>query len=111
MTEEIVELEREDGAARDGIREDDARLPAWYTWSFVGTVLFALVYVPYYLFSGWSAQGQWAAVVAYQPQTPDPQSEGLSAVQPEPGKEQETHYQHVDAVEKIGTVDGLAAVQ
>ncbi len=63
MTEEIVELEREDGAARDGIREDDARLPAWYTWSFVGTVLFALVYVPYYLFSGWSAQGQWAAEV------------------------------------------------
>jgi cytochrome c oxidase cbb3-type subunit 3 len=63
MKDEIVELPREDGASRDGIHEDDARLPAWYTWSFIGTILFALVYVPYYLFSGWSAAGQWQAEV------------------------------------------------
>jgi cytochrome c oxidase cbb3-type subunit 3 len=63
MSQEIPEYPREDEPARDGIGEEDARLPAWYTWSFIGTIVFALVYAPYYLLSGWSAQGQWAAEV------------------------------------------------
>jgi cytochrome c oxidase cbb3-type subunit 3 len=64
MIEEVVELPREGEPARDGIGEEDARLPAWYTWSFAATVVFALVYAPWYLLSGWSSQGQWAAEVA-----------------------------------------------
>ena len=61
---EIAERERPDGAARDGIGEEDHRIPAWWWWTFLGTVVFAAFYVPYYFFSGWSAQTQYQAEVA-----------------------------------------------
>jgi cytochrome c oxidase cbb3-type subunit 3 len=60
---EVPEYPQEELLPRDGIAEEDARLPAWYTWSFIGTMVFALVYVPYYALSGWSSEGQWAAEV------------------------------------------------
>ncbi len=32
----------------DGIREYDNPLPAWWTWLFIGTVVFSVLYFPYY---------------------------------------------------------------
>jgi cytochrome c oxidase cbb3-type subunit 3 len=34
----------------DGIREYDNPLPRWWIWLFYGTILFSIVYIPYYLF-------------------------------------------------------------
>jgi len=56
---EIAELERRDEAVRDGIQEGDAAIPLWFNLAFLATIVFAIVYVPYYLFSGWSQAGQW----------------------------------------------------
>lgn len=50
--------------ARDGIGEEDNAIPAWWWWTFLGTVLFAAFYVPYYVLSGWSQEGQYADQVA-----------------------------------------------
>jgi cytochrome c oxidase cbb3-type subunit 3 len=63
MTEsrDVPELPREDRAERDGIGEDDHAIPLWFNASFAATVVFGVVYVAYYLFSGWSAGGQYAA--------------------------------------------------
>ena len=61
--DEIVELPRTDAALRDGIDEDDNPIPRWFNWSFSATVVFGIVYSIYYLFSGWSAEGQYLAEV------------------------------------------------
>jgi len=58
-TREVPELERKDGAVRDGIGEEDNAIPAWWWWSFIGTVLFAAFYIPYYMLSGWSQRVQY----------------------------------------------------
>lgn len=63
-TPEIPELPRADEALRDGIGEEDNAIPAWWWWTFLGTVIFAFAYVPWYTFSGWSQETQYAAEVA-----------------------------------------------
>lgn len=59
VTEEIAEYPNPDAALRDGIEEDDNPIPKWFTISFIASILFAALYIPYYLFSGWSQVGQY----------------------------------------------------
>lgn len=60
---EIAELPRAEEPARDGIGEEDNDIPAWWWWTFIATILFAAFYMPYYILSGWSQEGQYAAQV------------------------------------------------
>jgi cytochrome c oxidase cbb3-type subunit 3 len=62
--EEVVELEREDAAARDGIGEEDHPIPFWFNATFGATIVFAIVYVLYYGLSGWSQRSHYEAEVA-----------------------------------------------
>lgn len=70
--EEISEFEREDGAVRDGIGEDDNPIPLWFNVSFYGSVVFGVVYIAYYTLTGWTQESRYdievasAAVVAEQ---------------------------------------------
>jgi len=64
MSEEIAEYELPGADARDGIEEEDNPIPKWFTISFWASVVFAFIYAPYYLFSGWSQVGQYEAEVA-----------------------------------------------
>lgn len=49
----------------DGIRQADNPLPGWFVWSFIGTIVFSAIYLPYYhIFTDWSQEGQYAAEVA-----------------------------------------------
>lgn len=67
MSDEVrnaVEHERSDGAAHDGIGEEDNPIPLWWWVTFLGTVVWAALYAPYYLFSGWSQEDQYLAEVA-----------------------------------------------
>ena len=57
------ELERADELPKDGIGEEDNPIPAWWWITFGITVVFALFYIPFYLFSGWSQESQYAAEV------------------------------------------------
>jgi cytochrome c oxidase cbb3-type subunit 3 len=59
----IPEHPRADEAVRDGIGEEDNPIPAWWWWTFLGTVVFAAFYAPYYILGGWSQEGQYAAQV------------------------------------------------
>ncbi len=63
LHEKIAELPTEGAPMRDGIEEEDNPIPPWFNWTFVASILFACIYTPYYLFSGWSAEGQWRAEV------------------------------------------------
>jgi len=61
---EIAEYEQPARPVRDGIGEEDHPIPLWFHLSFLGTIVFAVVYVVYYAATGWSAVGQWADEVA-----------------------------------------------
>lgn len=64
-SEEIAEYERDDEAVRDGIGEEDHKIPLWFNATFIATIVFAFLYVPYYhLHLGWSAAKQYEAEVA-----------------------------------------------
>jgi cytochrome c oxidase cbb3-type subunit 3 len=63
-SEEIVELERADAASRDGIGEEDNSIPLWFNASFGATIVFAIVYIFYYVGSDWSQKRQYEAEVA-----------------------------------------------
>lgn len=63
-SQEIAERARADGADHDGIGEEDNPIPSWWWWTFIGTIVFAAFYIPYYTLSGWSAQGQYAEQVS-----------------------------------------------
>lgn len=63
----------------DGIREFDNPLPRWWMWLFYGTIIFSVVYFPYYL--GWgpsSSQMYEEEMAAVKPAatTPGPQAGG-----------------------------------
>jgi cytochrome c oxidase cbb3-type subunit 3 len=60
---EVPELPRDDRAERDGIGEEDHPIPLWFNASFAATIVFAVVYTAWYLFSGWSAGAQYAGEV------------------------------------------------
>jgi cytochrome c oxidase cbb3-type subunit III len=61
---EVAELPRADGAPRDGIGEDDHKIPLWFNVAFLGTIVFAIGYVAYYhAYLGWSARAQYAAEI------------------------------------------------
>lgn len=54
------------GHSYDGIEEYDNPLPAWWFWKFVGTVVFALIYLALYPglgsyqgLLGWTQESQW----------------------------------------------------
>ena len=57
------ELPRDDEVERDGIEEEDNPIPAWFQWSFSGTVLFGIIYILFYTLSGWSSRAQYEAEV------------------------------------------------
>ena len=49
----------------DGIRQDDNKLPTWYVWSFIGTVIFAVIYlVMYHVADNWSQERAFNEEVA-----------------------------------------------
>jgi len=70
MLTAAVPVEREKevdlGHEFDGIRELDNRLPPWWVGLFYGSIIFAIVYMYYYHFSGneWSSRGEYAEEVA-----------------------------------------------
>jgi len=57
------ELPRPDEAIRDGIGEDDNAIPLWFNLAFGASIVFAIGYSGFYLFSGWSQAGQYEAQV------------------------------------------------
>jgi len=61
---EVCELPREDEAHQDGILEEDNPIPSWFNITFIGTVIFGVLYMIFYTTSGWSARGQWQDEVA-----------------------------------------------
>jgi cytochrome c oxidase cbb3-type subunit 3 len=58
---EIPELARADEAVRDGIGEEDNPVPLWFNVGFYGLIVFGILYIVYYLGSGWSQSGQYQA--------------------------------------------------
>ncbi|MBI3395631.1 MAG: c-type cytochrome [Spirochaetia bacterium] len=53
-------MSHDDNKEFDGIRQADNKLPTWYTISFIGTVIFGVFYIAYYIiFGGWSETGQY----------------------------------------------------
>jgi len=63
-TEEIAERPTDSAPLNDGIGEEDNAIPAWFNASFLATIVFAIVYLIYYLAMGWSSRGQYEAEVA-----------------------------------------------
>lgn len=61
---DVPELPRDDTAPRDGIGEEDNRIPPWFNVSFAGTIVFGVVYSFFYIFSDWSSAGQYLDQVA-----------------------------------------------
>jgi len=52
----------EDTAPEDGIGDAEQSIPPWWWWTWIATILFAIVYVPYYhVFTHWSSSGQLEA--------------------------------------------------
>jgi cytochrome c oxidase cbb3-type subunit 3 len=58
---EVVERERADAASRDGIGEEDNAIPFWFNAAFVGTIVFAVVYVAWHQLSGWTQARRYEA--------------------------------------------------
>ena len=56
---DIPELANDAAPVRDGIEEEDNPIPLWFNVTFIASIVFAVFYVPYYTFSGWSQIGQY----------------------------------------------------
>jgi cytochrome c oxidase cbb3-type subunit 3 len=64
-SKEIAEIAGPADEPRDGIGEHDNPIPLWFNVTFLATIVFAIVYVPYYhVFTDWSSRGQYEAEVA-----------------------------------------------
>jgi cytochrome c oxidase cbb3-type subunit 3 len=50
----------------DGIRQDDNKLPGWYIWSFIGTIIFGVVYMIMY-----HVTDNWTQIRAFQEEVAD----------------------------------------
>lgn len=69
----------------DGIQEYDNPLPGWWVWMFIGCVLWAIVYIPYYHFGPGQLPTQsydedMAAWLAAHPPEPLPDEAALVAM-------------------------------
>jgi cytochrome c oxidase cbb3-type subunit 3 len=62
--DEIAERPAPGEPPRDGIGEEDNAIPTWFNLAFLATIVFALIYAPWYLLSGWSSAGQWQTEAA-----------------------------------------------
>jgi cytochrome c oxidase cbb3-type subunit 3 len=62
--QEISERPAPGDPHNDGIREEDHAIPRWFNLTFLGTIVFAIVYVIYYVGGDWSSLGQYEAEVA-----------------------------------------------
>jgi cytochrome c oxidase cbb3-type subunit 3 len=52
----------EQTAPEDGIGDAEQPIPPWWWWTWIATIVFAIVYVPYYhVFTDWSSSGQLEA--------------------------------------------------
>ena len=60
---EVAERPRVEEPDRDGIGEHDHPIPLWFNVGFYGAIVFGIVYILYYNFSGWSQASQYAAEV------------------------------------------------
>ena len=60
---EVAERPRVEEPVRDGIGEEDNPIPLWFNVTFYGAIVFGIVYILYYDFSGWSQATQYAAEV------------------------------------------------
>ncbi|MGH0034978.1 MAG: c-type cytochrome [Myxococcota bacterium] len=58
---EIAEYPRRDESLRDGIGEEDNPVPLWFNVTFYGSIVLGILYMIYYLSSGWSSAGQYLA--------------------------------------------------
>ena len=66
----------------DGIQEYNNPLPGWWQWLFYGTILFSVIYIPYYLAGyGLSSQEAYEQEMAAQPS----RAEAPAAATPTPG--------------------------
>jgi cytochrome c oxidase cbb3-type subunit 3 len=63
-SEEIAERPTPGAPHNDGIAEDDHAIPVWFNAAFLATIVFAFVYVIYYVVLGWTSRGQYEAEVA-----------------------------------------------
>ena len=75
VTDELMDHEY------DGIREYDNPMPNWWLWLFYATIVFALVYTPYYLM-GWGTDsaGEYEAEMALAAQQFPARSQAPAAV-------------------------------
>jgi len=54
----------------DGIKQNDNKMPGWYIYSFIGTIIFAVVYmVIYHVTDDWTQEREYAASVKEYNQT------------------------------------------
>lgn len=75
---EIVEFERAGTPPRDGIGEEDNAIPLWFNAGFYGLIVVGIVYILYYLLSGWSSLGEYAEASA----AAEAQAAAVAAAQP-----------------------------
>lgn len=60
---EIPEYPEPDAPERDGIAEEDNKIPLWFNVGFYALNVFGIVYILFYTLSGWSSAQMYAAQV------------------------------------------------